>query len=263
MLTTGDTAANQQERDQHELLILAIETATRAGSVAVARGGKVLSSQTGDATVSHSANLIELIDQALKKAGAELSDINLFAAAVGPGSFTGLRIGLATVKALASCAGRDVVGVSTLEAIAHASMSYGEVVSLLPAGRGEVFAQRFLVEKGSVAAIDTAAHLSPAALLEKYGEIKSLTWTGEGAHQQIERLIGWARDKGFPLTGSSNGSGWKIVQETYNLAESLAVLAVQAFEEGKSSSAAELHAVYVRASDAEINERWQQEKARA
>ena len=269
MLTNVDTAANQKQSVPHEPLILAIETATRAGSVAVARGTKILSSQAGDATVSHSANLIELIDQALKRAGAELSEINLFAAAVGPGSFTGLRIGLATVKALASCTGRDVIGVSTLEAIAHAahaahaSMKSGEVVSLLPAGRGEVFAQRFLVKQGSVSAIDTAAHLSPGALLVKYGEIESLMWTGEGAHQQIETLTTWAGDKGFPLTDSANGSGWKIIQETYNLAESVAVLAFKALEEGKSSSAAELQAVYVRASDAEINERWQQEKARA
>ena len=245
-------------------LILAIETATRAGSVAVAKGGNVLSSRTGDASVSHSADLIELIDQALNDAGARLSEIDLFAAAVGPGSFTGLRIGLATVKALANCTGRKLVGVSTLRAIAHASGVGGDVISLLPAGRGEVFAQRFATEKGRVEAIDAAAHLSPQALLDKYGSREDLTWAGEGARQQIELLTTWATEKGFPITNSgSNGFGWKVIQETPNLAQSVAALALEEYEAGNSLSAEELHAVYVRASDAEINARWQYEKAEA
>jgi tRNA A37 threonylcarbamoyladenosine modification protein TsaB len=154
-----------------------------------------------------------------------------------------------------------VLGVSTLAAIAHASLRSGDVVSLLPAGRGEVFAQRFSVEKGSVITIDTAAHLSPGALLEKYGALESLTWAGEGASQQLELLTAWAGHEGFPVNDLSNGSGWKIIQTTNNLAASVASLAVRSYQEGKSSTAAELHAVYVRASDAEINERWLREKA--
>lgn len=245
-------------------LILAIETATRAGSVAVAKGRHILSSQVGDDTVSHSANLIELIEQVLQDAGAKLSDVDLFAAAVGPGSFTGLRIGLATVKALANCTGRKVSGVSTLAAIAYASEVTGDVISLLPAGRGEVFAQRFATEKGSVQAIDAAAHLSPLALLEKYGALEHLTWAGEGAGQQLETLTKWATDRGIPLTDSgTNDAGWTIVPQTNDLAKAIAALALKDAEKGKSSSAEDLHAVYVRASDAEINERWQQEKSRA
>jgi tRNA threonylcarbamoyladenosine biosynthesis protein TsaB len=245
-------------------LILAIETATRAGSVAVAKGRNVLSSRVGDATVSHSANLIELIQQVLYDAGATLSDINLFAAAVGPGSFTGLRIGLATVKALASCTGRRVSGVSTLNAIAYASGSTGEVVALLPAGRGEVFAQRFATGQGIVEAVDTAAHLSPGALLEKYGNLERVTWAGEGAGQQLQLLTTRARDQGWPLIDPiESGPGWTIISETGNLANAVAALALKEEEAGRSLSAEELHAVYVRASDAEINERWPQPKAEA
>jgi len=240
-------------------LILAIETATRAGSVAVAEGGRSLSSQFGDAGVSHSSNLIKLIQHVMQQASVRLPDIDLIAAAVGPGSFTGLRIGLATVKALANCIGRKTIGVPTLAAIAYASGGTGDVVSLLPAGRGELFSQRFSSEKGSVRTIDTAAHVSPRALLEKYGEIKPLTWAGEGAHQQIDLLTEWAREKRFFVT--ENGSDWKIVEETNNLAEAVAALALKGYRAGESLSAEELRAVYVRPSDAEINERWQQEKA--
>jgi tRNA threonylcarbamoyladenosine biosynthesis protein TsaB len=261
--SAGDKSSDIETR-MNDPLILAIETATRAGNVAVARSRSILSSRVGDATVSHSANLIELIDQALKDAGTKLSDIDLFAAASGPGSFTGLRIGLATVKALASCTGRQVSGISTLAAIAYASGVSGDVVSLLPAGRGEVFAQRFAAEKGSVEATDDAAHLSPRALLERYGHLEHVTWAGDGAAQQTELLTDWAGDKGFPVSDSrSNNSGWRILQETDNLAKAIAALAHKEYEAGRATNADGLHAVYVRASDAEINERWQQEKARA
>ena len=164
-----------------EPLILAIETATRAGGVAVARGEQVLASRTGDAEVSHSTNLIEMIEEVLHQAQVKISEVDLFAVAEGPGSFTGLRIGLATVKAFAAHLNRKVAGVSTLAAVAHASGADGEIVSLLPAGRGEVFAQRFWVDKRNLAVIDDARHLSPAAVMERYSEIERLVLAGDGA----------------------------------------------------------------------------------
>ena len=71
-------------------VILAIETATRAGSVAVSRGDQILSCAPGDAASSHSTDLIENVDRILRESGLRLGDVDLFAAAIGPGSFTGL-----------------------------------------------------------------------------------------------------------------------------------------------------------------------------
>src|SRR5437764_15424289 len=159
------TAASSNQ----EPLILAIETATRAGSVAVARGETLLSCREGDASVSHSTNLIEIIDSVLNEAGARLSDVDVFAVAVGPGSFTGLRIGLATVKAFAEVNQRPIVGISTLAAVAHASALEGDVVSLLPAGRGEVFAQMFSLAAGEADAIDELANLQTAETTAMHG----------------------------------------------------------------------------------------------
>src|SRR5262249_50238364 len=148
----------------------------------------VLALLSGDAGVSHSANLIQMIGQALAQAGSKLSDVDLFAVASGPGSFTGLRIGLETVKALAVCSGREVLGVNTLGGVPHAGAASRKIVSLLPAGRGEVFAQLFSAAKGSIEPLDSAAHLTPEALPEKYGQLAQLNWTGDGAEQQIEML---------------------------------------------------------------------------
>ena len=253
MLTTEDTQLVQQESEKHQPVLVAIETAARAGSVAVARGEVVLSSRVGDPSVSHSTNLIEMIESALNDAGAKLSDVDLFAAAVGPGSFTGLRIGLATVKAFASVTDRQIVGVSTLAAIAHATRAEGQVVSLLPAGRGEVFAQMFSVNDGDVIAADAAAHLSPKEAFERYARGSGVRWAGEGVEKLSE----------FLQSESSKASGWSPAgaNGSLPLAVSVAALALQDYREGKSVGPDDLHAVYVRASDAEINERWQQQNA--
>jgi len=245
------------EANRVEPLILAIETATRAGGVAVARGAEVLSRREGDASMSHSINLIEMIDEALRDAGAKLSEVDLFACAVGPGSFTGLRIGLATVKAFAAATRRPVIGISTLAAIAHAADSSGNIVSLLPAGRGELFAQMFSVSNGDVTALDSAAHLGARELLRRYESIDT-QWAGEGVQklQQYVQEVSPAEAKhAMPAASARHNAN--------RLAASIARLALKDYREGKSVSADELHAVYVRPSDAEINERWQQQKAEA
>ena len=229
-------------------LILAIETATRAGGVAVARGDKVLASLAGDAAVSHSTNLIEMIREALQSANANLQDVEVFAVACGPGSFTGLRIGLATVKAFAAHLNKRVVGVSTLAAVAHGCGVKGEIVSLLPAGRGEAFTQRFSVDDDDLTAVDSAQHLAPAELLERYSG-KATTFAGDGV-EMIERLL---PDGNIPRA-------WNLIREVPPLAPSIALLGLRGFRGGKLVAPEDLQAVYVRASDAEINERWLQQK---
>src|SRR2546425_2103004 len=171
-----------------EPLILAIETATRAGSVALSRGAEILSSAEGNAAESHSISLLEAVEDILQQVGVKLNDIDLFAAACGPGSFTGLRIGLATTKAFAVCTGRKCVGVSTLAAIAHAAGESEHTIALLPAGRGELFAQLFSVGDGWVQPLDHAAHLAPAAVTSRYSELKRGILAGGGGHFFLEAL---------------------------------------------------------------------------
>jgi tRNA threonylcarbamoyladenosine biosynthesis protein TsaB len=200
--------------------------------------------------------LIQTVESILKSGGVKLSDVDLFAAALGPGSFTGLRIGLATIKSFAVCTGRSCAGVSTLAAIALAADAPEHTVSLLPAGRGEMFAQMFSVEKGQVRELDTAAHLSPNAILERYGEESDLVWAGEGAHVHAEALRAWAQTRNISFDDSSLGrTGWSLAPLTDQLAISIAALALDAYRAGNTVIPNELRAVYVRASDAEINEK--------
>ncbi len=265
-LRKPDSTIVSKLSDNLEPLILAIETATRAGSVALARGREILWSASGDASASHSMDLIETIEKGLGGTGTKLGQVDLFAAAQGPGSFTGLRIGLATIKSFAVCTGKTCAGVSTLAAIAQAAGASEHTVSLLPAGRGELFAQSFSVRDEQVRELDTAAHLTLTAVLGKYGAEPELVWTGEGAQLNAPALAEWAKARAlsFKEQTSSGASreqrGWTLAPRYDQLAISIAALALDAYGSGKTVSPDDLRAVYVRASDAEINELWQHQK---
>lgn len=236
-------------------LILAIETATRAGSVSLTRGAEVRQTITGDAESSHSTDLLENIDKVLRSSHAKLTDVDVFAVACGPGSFTGLRIGLATTKALAENTGKRCVGISTLEAIAHAAQNAdGFVVSLLTAGRGELFAQMFARKDGSIESLDVAAHVAPAAVLYRYGNITPITWAGEGAHKYVETLRSWAEARGIEFSDMTAPvkNRWILAPENRELAVSVALLALNEYLQQRSVLPQDIRANYVRPSDAEI-----------
>ena len=103
------------------MLVLALDTTTRGGSVAVARDARVLDLLEGDPARPHAERVPADLVTSLERAGASLADVDVFAVAVGPGSFTGLRIGIAAIQGCAFAAGRPVVGVSALEALALAA----------------------------------------------------------------------------------------------------------------------------------------------
>lgn len=219
-------------------LILSVETATLAGSVALARGDQFLAGFVGDAVASHSNTLLRDIDKVLNDAQTDLSQIELFAVASGPGSFTGLRIGIATVKALAETLNCPCVGIPTLHAVAHSAGDSEYTVALLPAGRGEVFAQLFSVTKqGIVLALDQASHIAPQRLFEKYSSLEDVLWSGAWA--SANRALFDDKAAIAPPTG--------------NLAEHISLLALQKFREKLVGHPDDLQAIYVRPSDAELN----------
>lgn len=245
------------------LLILSIETATRAGSVAVTRGRALLAARTGDAAVSHSSHLLQYIGDALEEAGVALHDVDLFAAAIGPGSFTGLRIGLATVKAFAATLGRSCVGVPSLHAVAHAAGQSERTLALLPAGRGEVFAHLLSVDDdGEVHPLDAPTHLTPRKLFEKVRATRNLKWAGEGAQIHAEAIRAQALAEGITFVDESQNDQperntaqeWILAAPQLVLAADVAGLAHLRVRSRDTVSPQQLRAIYVRPSDAELNE---------
>jgi tRNA threonylcarbamoyladenosine biosynthesis protein TsaB len=127
------------------MLILAVDTSTRSGSVALLRDHLLLGQQVISPILPYSTTFSPGVDHLLRSVGIQLADIDLFAVAAGPGSFTGLRIGLTSVKAWGEAFGKPAAAVSVLEAIAaqtpQAAGSAGDALlaPVLDARRGQVF----------------------------------------------------------------------------------------------------------------------------
>ncbi len=126
------------------MLILGIDTATRIASVGVTRETEILAEASVEATSNHTETLIPLIADVVAQARVSLSDITGIGVSIGPGSFTGLRIALGTVKGLAYALGQRVVGIPTLEALACTVSEWeGLVCPILDARKREVYSALF------------------------------------------------------------------------------------------------------------------------
>ncbi len=121
------------------MYLLAIDTAGRTAAVAVLQDDTLLYEAFSDTGFTHSETLLPMADAALKACGLTPAQIDLYGVTAGPGSFTGLRIGLAAVKGLAFAANTPCAGVSTLDALARGVNGAGTVVAALDARRGQVY----------------------------------------------------------------------------------------------------------------------------
>lgn len=154
--------------------------------MAVLRDGETLSEITGDASLTHGQRLPSDLGRALDTAGVALDDVRLLAVVAGPGSFTGLRVGIAAIQGLAFSRGLAVVPVSALEAIGrHAFRHSGETGLVAPwidAQRGEVFA---ILYDGSVERpLTSASSAQPQATLDSWADLfdsRPVVFAGDGA----------------------------------------------------------------------------------
>lgn len=128
-------------------IILAIETALHPGSVSILRDFEEIDFRVGDAAVSRSEDLLLNISDLLAKNRIHQKQIDLICVSLGPGSFTGVRVGLATAKGLALGIGCECLGVQTLEALAASAEKEGKVRSVISGGRSEAFYQDFYFEE--------------------------------------------------------------------------------------------------------------------
>lgn len=160
--------------------LLAIDTAGKTAAVAVLRDEVLLYEAAANNGLTHSETLLPMVDTALKACGLRCADIDLYGVTAGPGSFTGLRIGLAAVKGMALPRQTPCAGVSTLEALAWGMAGQGTVVGALDARRGQVYWAGFDLATHDRLTPDDAA---PVQALENFvaGCKKPLFFVGDGA----------------------------------------------------------------------------------
>lgn len=156
------------------MLTLGIETATKVCSVALCEGEKVLASYEINMGMTHSEGLLPQIDQMLKRTGTEKKNIELITVSRGPGSFTGLRIGLATAEALAYGLKKPMVAVSTLEALAYNLPVPGvQLACILDAQKGNYYVSLYHWEMGELVE-DRAVEIRPGTeIIEELGTLGS------------------------------------------------------------------------------------------
>ena len=163
--------------------ILALETSAKAVSAAVAENGKLLAAGYQDTGLTHSRTLLPMVEHLLENAGLSPADMDAFAVAAGPGSFTGIRIGVATAKGLAFGTEKPCIGVSTLAAMArNVSFAGGLVVCAMDARRSQIYNALFQCENGEPVRLtkDRAIGLDALAA-ELAGDTRPKLVTGDGA----------------------------------------------------------------------------------
>ena len=160
--------------------ILGIETSTKTGSVAIVSEDGVVAQYSLNIEVTHSERLMSTVDRVLKDTGLVVHDLGGFSVAIGPGSFTGLRIGLSTVKGLALATGKPIAAVPTLQALAwNLPYSLYPVCPLLDARKNEVYAALYRFAGTALVQVLPETAISIVKLAEKISE--KVVFTGEGS----------------------------------------------------------------------------------
>ena len=174
------------------MLVLGVETSTMQGGVALVGSSGLVSEYTLNIAVTHSERLLSTIDRMLRDAGTDLAALEGIAVSIGPGSFTGLRIGLSTVKGLAYATGLPVVGVATLEALAWAVPFTGrQICPVLDARKREVYAAIFQYESGGLQTLMPDSALTPEALCKRIRRSTLFLGDGLGTYGDLfRRLLG-------------------------------------------------------------------------
>ena len=222
------------------MIILALDSTAVSGSVAVCRDKELLCEFTLNIGNTHSETLLPMVESALKMCGMSVCDVDLFACDEGPGSFTGVRIGAATVKGLAFNSGKPCIGVSTLEALAQNLVGFeGIACPVMNARRGQVYNALFEVNNGELNRLCDDRAL---AITELEEELKSYTapiyLTGDGCQVTLD---------GFKELKCKNTPEPFRYQSGY----SVAVCALKKYNDGVRTSDSELTATYLRLPQAE------------
>lgn len=169
--------------------VLGIDTASGIASVAILDDDRVLA-ETRSETAGHRADLLLLVDAVCTGAGVTPRELDGVAIGAGPGTFTGLRIGMATAKGIAFAAQRPLWAVSSLAALAHAeleAMPSGVVVAVLDARRGEVYAGAYQIEAGAIALLGEERVMSPSELVAFAPE--GARFTGDAADAYLDLAL--------------------------------------------------------------------------
>jgi tRNA threonylcarbamoyladenosine biosynthesis protein TsaB len=223
------------------LRILALDTTTSSGSVALLNDAELVAEENAEAAATHSARLLRAVDHVLRSNGLEARDIQGYAVAAGPGSFTGIRIGMSTIKALAFASGKRVAPVSSLAALA---LKLGETSGrlfcpVIDAKKGEVYGALFESRgRGVVETIPQGAY-APDRFFSLLPAHRVIYFIGNGVGVFKEKIQAYLKDKA------------RFSDRSLFIGYEVGVLGYEILKKGQGVSGEALVPLYFRKSQAE------------
>lgn len=256
------------------MLVLALDTTTRAGSVALADDTTLLEVVAGDAARTHATRLPGDLVACLARHGRTLTDVDLFAVAAGPGSFTGLRIGIATMQGLAFANRRPMVAVSALEALGRAALEDNAAARPLLVGawmdaqRHEVYAELFRAvgtaapgaNSQVVEALPELEIVEAAAVADAASVLEAWQPALRGSGDLPVLLVGDGA-LGYRAEAEQGLPGMRMVEPVPLLAPAIADIARRRAQAGLVVLPHQVRPLYVRRPDAELARERRQQKA--
>ena len=219
--------------------ILAIDTATNSGGVALSRGTELLGIKTIQSPRSYSEKIISAVDWLLTNYDLKIKDIDCVVTSVGPGSFTGIRIGLSTVKAFCQPLGIPAVGISTLAALAYRfSHISSHIAPIINAGRKQIYGAVYQIKDSEINIESPEQVLPPNEWLASIPTSQYL-FVGDG--------VGLYENKILSMHPKA-----QVLATNNQIIEHLCLVGHSYFRKGHTLKAANLAANYIRPSDAEL-----------
>ncbi len=223
--------------------VLALETATIAGSIAIVDDNKGLIGEVKvDVKIAHSERLMPSVQWLLKASSITIKEIDAFAVSIGPGSFTGLRIGLSTAKGFSYSTGRPIVPVPTLDAFAKTLPFCSHMICpMLDARKNEIYAGLYKWEDNLCKKLMPETALSPEELLKRINE--PVVFMGDGVKIYKKLIIDTLGTDAILAPASRMSPS----------ASSVAEIAVEKLKQGITADPVKLTPFYIRKSEAEIH----------
>lgn len=222
--------------------ILSVDSSSEAASVAVLDGDKLLGEINFNYKKQHSVLLMDMIDKVITNVNLTIDDIDAFVVSKGPGSFTGLRIGMASIKAMALAKEKPFIGVSSLDGLSNNLFgTEGIICPIMDALRGNVYTSLYKFNSGSIEALSEHMIISIEELCDKLKEFKGpYIFVGDGTDKHKDTISSLLKDTYF-TPGHLN----------FTRASSLGTIGYKILKEGKNDDLLGFAPVYLRQSQAE------------
>ena len=220
--------------------VLAVDTSTMMSSISILEDDKIIADSSINQEETHSEMLVPLIKRMLDDLKIKANDIDLFAIAKGPGSFTGLRIGMTSLKAMAQALDKPIIGVSTLKGMAYSIMNDGYVLAIIDARGKRYFAGLYKWNNDQLE-MHFEEIIEENELEKRIQEIDKITIVGEAISKLPNKIKEFSNVK-LSHPGLNNG-----------ISRNIAVLAKEKYEKGEIDNTFDITPNYLRKSQAEIS----------